>query len=526
MSRYDIIPKPASLQPQCGHFALTQHTRIALLNPDAESAAVADFFCALVKRTTGWDAQPEVVSNVDCPTNCIAFTRNPTTLGPEGSHQLHITEKNIIAKASGAIGLFYAAQSIRQLLPPEIEEAQRFSRQCWNIPCATIIDAPRFRYRGLHLDVGRHFFPVRFIKKYIDLLALHKMNTFHWHLTDDQGWRVEIKKYPKLNKIASTRKETLIGHECGRARTYDGLRHNGFYTHEEIKEIVEYARERFIAVIPEIEMPGHSQAVLAAYRELGCTGGPYEVAASWGEFHDVYCAGNEEVFTFLINVLLEVVQLFPSKYIHIGGDECSKLRWEACPKCQARIRTEGLKDEAGLRSYFINRIGTFLLSQKRQIIGWDEILEGGAVSDVTVMSWRGIPCAATAAKQGHDVIMTPSEYCYFDCYQDDPKTQPLAIGGHTPLEKVYAFEPVPEGLNRDEAQHILGAQGSLWTEYIKTPEHAEYMAYPRACALSEVVWTPAENKDYGDFLSRLDRHYRRLEHHHVNAFRPPSLLKR
>lgn len=433
-------------------------------------------------------------------------------------YTLHITNRSITIAGGGAQGVFYGLQSLRQLLPPELEEPGQVYNRRISIPCLEITDYPAFGYRGMHLDVARHFFPVSFIKKYIDLLALHKMNTFHWHLTEDQGWRIEIKKYPLLTEVGAWREKTLVGHVGRPPLKYDNTPYGGFYTQEEIREIVEYARERYIRVIPEIEMPGHALAALAAYPQLGCTGGPYKVAPHWGVFEEVFCAGNDQVFEFLEDVLLEVLDLFPSGFIHIGGDECPKTSWRACPKCQERIAVEGLKDEYELQSYFIRRIETFLLTRGRNIIGWDEILEGGLAPQATVMSWRGTQGGIEAARMGHQVIMTPVSHCYFDYYQAERHTQPLAIGGFLPLEKVYSYKPVPEELSEEEAKLILGAQGNVWTEYMKTPEHVEYMAFPRAIALAEVLWTPAENKNFEDFIRRLKRHFLRLDALDVNYF--------
>jgi hexosaminidase len=350
------------------------------------------------------------------------------------------------------------------------------------------------------------------------LMALYKFNYFHWHLTEDQGWRIEIKKYPKLAEVAAYRNETIVGHHSDRPHQFDGQRYGGYYTQEDIKEIVDHAGKHYVTIVPEIEMPGHSQAALAAYPELGCAGGPYEVATRWGIFKEVYCAGNEKTFEFLEGVLTEVIELFPGKYIHIGGDECPKDRWNECDRCQARIKEEGLEDENELQSYFTKRIETFLLAHDRRLIGWDEILEGGLAPEATVMSWRGTKGGIEAAKLNHDVIMTPTHFCYFDYYQSKEKSgEPLAIGGFLPLDTVYSFEPVPDELTVEEAKHILGAQGNVWTEYIKTPEHVEYMAYPRACALAEAVWTPKGNKNFNDFLKRMEEHYQRLNALNVNA---------
>jgi len=387
-----------------------------------------------------------------------------------------------------------------------------------SVPACLIKDDPQYAYRGMHLDVGRHMFPVASIKRYIDMIALHKMNTFHWHLTEDQGWRIEIRKYPRLAEIGGFRKETLVGSARNRPQVFDGTRYGGFYTRDEIRQVVEYAKSRFVSVIPEIEMPGHSLAALAAYPELSCTGGPFEVATRWGVFDDVYCAGKEETFKFLEDVLTEVIELFPGKYIHIGGDECPKSRWEKCPFCQKRIKDEGLKDENELQSYFIQRIEKFLLSKGRNIIGWDEILEGGLAPEATVMSWRGIQGGITAAREKHDVIMTPVNYVYLNLYQSEPEGQPIAFEGYLPLERVYSYNPMPEELKPDEQKYILGLQGNLWTEYISTPEILEYMAYPRMFALAETGWTPDRKKDFEDFLARLEIMKKRYNATGINYF--------
>ena len=377
----------------------------------------------------------------------------------------------------------------------------------WEVPCAHIDDAPRFSYRGMHLDVARHFFSVDEVKRYIDLLAMHKLNVFHWHLTDDQGWRIEIKKYPKLTEIGSIRKYTMVEKNFDQ---YDNTPYGGYYTQEQIRDIVNYAKERFITIIPEVDLPGHMVAALASYPSLGCTGGPYEVQGVWGVHPDVLCAGKEETYEFVTDVLSEVIELFPSRYIHIGGDECPKDRWKKCPLCQARIRKLGLKTdkehtaEERLQSYFMTRVEKFLNENNRQIIGWDEILEGGAAPNATVMSWRGTDGGVQAAKLRHNVVMTPNTYLYFDYYQsEDTQTEPLAIGSYVPLERVYDFEPVPDTLDNDSKKYILGAQANLWTEYISDFKQVEYMLLPRLDALSEVQWTQPENKNWVNFLDRL-----------------------
>ncbi|MBT7621384.1 MAG: beta-N-acetylhexosaminidase [Lentimicrobiaceae bacterium] len=426
--------------------------------------------------------------------------------GDEG-YTLDIGRKSVLITANTTKGIFYGIQTLYQMLISGtivMENGRRFII----LPIVSIEDMPRFKYRGMHLDVCRHMFPVEFIKKYIDLLAFYKFNTFHWHLTEDQGWRIEIKKYPKLNEIGSWRKETLVGHGGKTPFTYDGVPYGGYYTQNEVKEIVAYAQERMITVIPEIEMPGHSLAALASYPELGCTGGPYEVATKWGVFEDIYCT-KEETFDFLENVLVEIIELFPSEYIHIGGDEAPKTRWIECVTCQNTINREGLKDEKELQSYFIQRMEKFLNKYDKNIIGWDEILEGGLAPNATVMSWRGTEGGIEAAKMNHDAVMTPGSHCYFDHYQANPKSEPLAIGGYTTLEKVYSYDPIPLDLSEIDSEHILGAQGNVWTEYMISPEHVEYMILPRMAALSEVVWTG--NKDWVYFQKRITDHFKIYE---------------
>lgn len=506
-----LIPCPQQVEPQQGSFIFADTTTMDYAAGNPEVQAVADFLNELVQPPMGH----RLPHNRGGSVRLILDER---AAGVQGTYTLSIQQDRIEIRSASAVGLFYGIQTLRQLLPAEIERRQPVS-SVWSVPCVQISDAPRFSYRGMHLDVGRHFFPVSFIKKYIDLLALHKMNMFHWHLTEDQGWRIEIKKYPRLTEVGAYRAETLIGHGGRPPFEYDGQRYGGFYTQDQIREVVRYAQSRFVTIIPEIEMPGHSSAALAAYPELGCTGGPYQVQTRWGVFNDVYCAGNDRVFEFLEDVLDEVVELFPGKYIHIGGDECPKKSWQNCEKCQARIKAEGLKDEHELQSYFIRRIEKYLLSKGRYIIGWDEILEGGLAPQATVMSWRGMDGGIAAARQNHDVIMTPGTHCYFDHYQADPATQPLAIGGFTPLKKVYSFEPVPDELTAAQQKHILGAQGNVWTEYMKTSDHVEYMVFPRATALAEVLWAQKEQKDYGNFLRRLEQFSKRLDELKVNYFK-------
>ncbi len=409
------------------------------------------------------------------------------------SYKIVVGKDKVTISTGGASGLQYAITSLSQMV----------THNGYPLPIVIIEDSPGFGYRGMHLDVGRHFFDVSDIKKYLDYMAYYKYNNFHWHLTEDQGWRLEIKKYPKLQEIAAFRKETLIGHNNEPPLKYDGQRYGGFYTHEEVKEIVAYASSRNINVIPEIEMPGHSQAALAAYPEFGCEDKKYETATHWGVFEDVFCP-NEVTFKFLEDVIDEVISLFPSKYIHIGGDECPKEAWKKSTYCQKLIKKEGLQDEHGLQSYFITRMEKYINAKGKQIIGWDEILEGGLAPNATVMSWRGIDGGLEAARQNHNVIMTPGSHCYFDNYQSESPDEPLAIGGFLNVEKVYHWNPVPEELEADKRKYIIGGQANLWTEYIKDYPGVEYMVYARGLAMSEALWS--KNKNYKAFLGRYEKH--------------------
>lgn len=496
-----IVPKPVSVK--VGDDAVQWDESVLVIAKSDDEKQVA----SMLKEYLEEEKYKVTVAESGDDEDKVILSTTPTdSLGDEG-YALAVNDDGVNIAAQSGAGLFYGVASLLQLIQDDK-----------SIPFVDIVDYPRFPYRGLHLDVGRHMFPPSFVKKYIDLLARHKMNRFHWHLTEDQGWRIEIKKYPKLQEVGAFRKETLVGHSSRdhSKDKYDGQRYGGFYTQDEIKDIVQYATDRHVTIVPEIEMPGHAMAALASYPNLGCTGGPYEVATRWGVFPDVYCAGKEDTFVFLQDVLDEVMALFPGEYIHIGGDECPKVRWEKCPYCQKRIKTEHLKDEHELQSYFIQRIEKYINSKGRKIIGWDEILEGGLAPNATVMSWRGEDGGIDAAKQNHDVVMTPSRWCYLDHYQDTTGTEPLAIGGYLPVSKVYSYEPVPPQLSQEEAKHILGAQGNVWTEYMATPEHVEYMVYPRASAMAEVVWSPKGSRDYNDFLRRMDHHLKYLDALHVN----------
>ena len=427
------------------------------------------------------------------------------------SYRLNIDPQGIEIIGSDHAGTFYGIQTLLQIL-----ETSKIK----NVPTVKSViikDSPRFKWRGMLLDVARHMFPADFIKRYIDIIAAHKMNVFHWHLTEDQGWRMPIEKYPKLESIAAWRKETLIGHYTDKPRKFDGKPYGGLYTREEIVDIIGYAKERSVTIVPEIELPGHATAALSAYPELSCTGGPHEAETLWGVHKEVYCAGNEETFVFLENVLKEVSAIFPGPYIHIGGDECPKTRWKECQKCQKRIADEGLKDEHELQSYFIKRTEKILEKFGKRLVGWDEILEGGLAPNAVVHSWRGMDGGIEAANAGHEVVMSPTTHVYFDYYQsEDRDNEPLAIGGYLPLEKVYDFEPVPDKIDPDKRHLILGGQANLWTEYIPTTEKAEYMLLPRMCALSEAVWSPRSKKDYNGFINRLGDHLKRLDRKNLN----------
>ena len=422
---------------------------------------------------------------------------------PREGYRLSWKSNKLELAGGSSAGVFYGIQTLKQTVPLDPAEADV-------LPSLEIVDRPAFPYRGMHLDVSRHFFDVAFIKKHLDAMAQAKMNTFHWHLTDDQGWRIEIKHYPRLTEVGAWRSGSQQGPYS--LQYFDTLRYGGFYTQEEIREVVAYAAERHITVVPEIEMPGHALAALAAYPQFSCNQKPLEVARGWGVFDDVFCAGNDETFVFLENVLREVFALFPSTYVHIGGDECPKTRWKSCAQCQARMQTEGLKDEHELQSYFIQRMERFANANGKKIIGWDEILEGGLAPNATVMSWRGETGGKAAAQSGHDAIMTPGKPCYFDHYQARQDGEPHAIGGFNPVQAVYLYPVIPAGLSPEEATHILGSQGNVWTEYMLTPDHVEYMMHPRMEALAEVLWTgPRKESDVADFRRRLRTYTQHLE---------------
>jgi hexosaminidase len=508
-----LLPKPVKLELKPGRFELNSHT---VITAGAGANAEVEQLAALLRQPTGLTLP---LGKPGLGQNSIGFILNPSlasSVGHEG-YELSITAKEVAVLAADTAGLFYGGRTFLQLLPPEafgptpLVGSQKIR---WLAPCLEIKDYPRFAWRGLLLDVARHYMPPDFLKKFVDVMALHKLNRLQLHLTDDQGWRLEIKKYPRLTAIGSVRKESP---KQGNRNTGDGVPYGPFfYTQQEMRDLVTYAQARHVTIVPEIEIPGHFRAALAAYPEYSCTGGPFEVRTRWGIEPDILCAGNEAAIAFAQDVLDEVTAVFPSQFIHIGGDEAPTDRWKKCPKCQARLQTEGLKDERQLQGYLNRRLEKFLDSKGRRLIGWDEILEGGLAPGATVMSWRGTAGGTTAANAGHDVVMSPTTHCYFDYAQSKESGEPECIGGYVPLETVYAFEPVPSALAADKRGHILGAQGNVWTEYIWTPAQVEYFAFPRAAALAEVVWMPVEARDYGDFVLRLRKHLPRLNALGVN----------
>lgn len=509
-----VIPEPVEFRKEKGDFSITPNTPVFFNFKD--SAHRENILSVLQKHVNdfygfsmGEDASYFGSYNSNRVPGIYFIIDNEGDFVPDEGYVMDIGE-TISLRATSYSGLFYGIQSLVQMLEKSGESDNEVL-----VPKGVLKDYPRFSWRGLHLDACRHFMPKEFVLRYLDFMAMHKLNTFHFHLTEDQGWRIEIEKYPELTNIGSVRRETLVGH--GRSSDkYDGIEHGGFYTKEDIREIVDYAAKRYITVVPEIEMPGHALAALASYSYLGCTGGPYDVATRWGVFEDIMCAGKESTFEFVENVMTEVMEMFPSEYIHIGGDEAPKARWKECPDCQKRILDEDLADESQLQSYFIKRVGKFLTDHGRKMIGWDEILEGGLAPKAAVMSWRGETGGIEAAKMGHYVVMTPGTHCYLDHYQAEPETQPLAIGGFTPLEKIYSYEPIPESLIGFQADYILGAQGNVWTEYMSTTNHVEYMVYPRAAALSEVVWSPKKERDYENFLDRLSVLRKVYDYYYLN----------
>lgn len=499
-----VIPVPLSIKVQPGNFRLSQETHITWSNEeDATTAAIFNeqlvkYFSFTAPLLKGSNNEP----------NLIRLQRVFTDDLPPDGYKIFIDDQQVTISAVNGAGIFYGVQTLLQLIPVTPSNPRLLSQ-------LSITDYPRYKWRGMHLDAARHFFSKDEVKQYIDYLAAYKFNTFHWHLTDDQGWRIEIKKYPKLTETGAWRNGTLIGHYSNHPE-FDTIRYGGYYSQDDIREVVAYAHQRFINIVPEIEMPGHSLAALAAYPELSCKNGPFEVGKTWGVYNDVMCP-TEETIVFMQNVLREVMDLFPSPYIHIGGDECPKEQWKESVACQKMMQQLGLKDEAALQSYFTGRIEKFVNESGRKIIGWDEILEGGLSVNAAVMSWRGMQGGFEAASNRHEVVMTPTDFCYFDYYQSKNSKEPLAIGGFIPLEKVYAFEPTPSLLSLENQQYILGGQANVWTEYIPSFSQLQYMIFPRMCAMSEVLWSKKEIRNYKDFTMRLSaNHFPRFNAMHIN----------
>lgn len=490
---FDIVPLPRSIVKTKGELVLGKYTQVTYPRGDEKMHRTAQLLAEYMYLQTGnpW-------SVTDWRGNkCVELTLDKKIINDEG-FRITITPSGIVVAGKTHAGVFYGIQALRKIIGVDSEKP---------IPCGVVSDTPRFPYRGAHIDCSRHFFPVEFMKKYIDMIALHGVNKLHWHLTDDQGWRFEVKHYPELVKKGSMREQTVIGHNTG---VFDQTPHGGYYTQEECRDIVRYAAERYIQVIPEIDMPGHMLGALAAFPDLGCTGGPYKLWDIWGVTDDVLCAGNPKVLVFIHDVLDELCDVFPSTLIHLGGDECPKTRWKNCPKCQEKIRELGLTTANGksledqLQSYILKDAEAYLAKKGRTVIGWDEVLEGGLGDNTWVMSWRGQEGGREAAKLHHNVIMTPVSHCYFDYYQTkDWNSEPMAFAANLPIDKVYSLEPVPEGLGPNEAKYIQGAQCNLWSEYILSPQHMEYMLLPRLAALSEVQWMLPANKNYDDFSKRL-----------------------
>jgi hexosaminidase len=499
-----LIPYPVKLEVRPGAFRFADKPRILV---NAPARPTGEYLSDVLASELAVRLPVAEESTVSVSTgNISVHITSDAELGEEG-YRMDVEPTAVRISAATAAGAFYGVQTLRQLIATERDLSSNTSAVQQTISCLHIEDQPRFHWRGLLLDASRHFFTVQEIERFLDLMAMYKFNTFHWHLTDDQGWRIEIKKYPRLTEVGAWRDDG------------PGKKYGGFYTQEQIRSVVAYAAARHITIVPEIEMPGHCQAALAAYPELSCSGGPFAVGTRWGIYKDVYCAGKDQTFEFLENVLTEVMVLFPSSTIHIGGDECPKDRWKACPDCQARIKSEGLKDEQGLQSYFIKRIDAFVATKGRRIIGWDEILEGGLVPGAAVMSWHGTAGAVAAATANHAVVLSPTSNCYFDYPQSFPSNKTKATGSYLPIEKVYSFNPMPAQLSPEYAAHVLGAQGNLWTEHIENALRLDYMAFPRACALAEVVWSPADHRTWDDFHRRLTQQLKLLDALHVNYYK-------
>lgn len=503
-----LVPMPQSVQPTSGTFTLSPQA--AIVAP-ATLSKEAGFLGDLLRKPTGFLLP---VTKAGKAGDLVLRLDTKAGVGPEG-YTLSVKPAGVTISAESPAGIFYGIQTFRQLMPVAVERRWQTMAE-WTVPGVEIRDSPRFGWRGSHVDVSRHFMPKEFLFKYLDLMALHKLNVFHWHLTDDQGWRIEIKRYPKLTSVGSVRSRSMLKYSPAE---FEDKPHGGFYTQEDVREVVAYAKARHIRVVPEIEMPGHAQAAIAAYPELGNTGEQLPVATTWGVINNVFNT-EDSTIKFLQNVLEEVMTLFPGEFIHIGGDECPKDQWKASPRVQAKMNALGLKDEHEMQSWFIRQMDQFLDAKGRRLIGWSEILEGGLAPGAALMVWLGDDGALEAVRSGHDVVMAQTSHTYFDYYQAPKATEPHAIGGFLPLEKVYAYEPILPAMTAEQAKHVMGVQYQLWTEYIRTPAHLEYMAFPRACALSEVAWTEKAGRDFGSFQSRLPMHLERLRALDVNFRRP------
>ena len=515
-----VIPEPMFMRVDEGVFNVNKDTKLLVDYTSEEMLRIAGFLNEKLSKAAGFEL--ELITDGQMPKeNVIAFMNAGM---PTEQYVINVNPNMILVDYGDGAGAFYALQTLFQLLPTEVYAQERQKGIKWNVPCCNIEDKPRFKYRGMHLDVCLHYFDFEFLKKYIDIMAAHKVNRFHWHLTEDQGWRLEIKKYPLLTEKGQWRKETVVG--SLKSGVYDGTPHGGYYTQEQVKELVKYAAERYVTIIPEIELPGHALAAIACYPELSCgLEDHYETATKWGVFKQVYCT-KESTFKFLEDVFDEVFELFPSELIHIGGDECPKASWKACPHCQSMIKKHGLKDEFELQSYFVTRMEKYINSKGRQIIGWDEILQGGLAPNAKVMSWLGEEGGIKAAQQHHEVVMSPHQKYYLDYWQADPFSEPLAMSGPTTLRTMYEYEPVPEVLTPEEAKYIIGVEGCVWTEYMPTPERVEYMAWPRMCAIAETGWT-RKAKDWDGFTRRLEKHFSRLDGMEVgycDAFYSPMIV--
>jgi hexosaminidase len=509
-----LIPKPESMTVRDGAFALRPETSILV---DGKSKATGKFLAERLRAATGFPFPVKSPGTSTAGAIWLTTKASDPSLGTEG-YELAVDPDSVLIRAPDEAGLFYGVQTFLQLLPPEVFAAQPASGVKWEAPAVEIKDRPRFQWRGMLLDVSRHFFTKQEVEQILDALAMHKINVLHWHLTDDHGWRIEIKKYPRLTEVGAWRKDIGFDLDPKASTAYgpDG-RFGGYYTQADIREVVRYAAARHITIVPEIEMPGHSGAALAAYPQFSCTDGSGQLSkdGDTGNTDDVYCAGNDETFDFLENVLKEVFTLFPGKYIHVGGDEVSTDYWSKCAKCQARKKAEGLQNDRQLESYFIQRMEKFINAHGRSLIGWSEIREGGLAKHAALMDWIG--GATEGARDGHDVVMSPNDDCYLDHYQSrDQAKEPRAIGGFLPLRMIYAYEPIPKNLEAEFQPHILGAQGNLWTEFIPNLRHAEYMIFPRESALAEVTWSPKDARNFDDFLRRLPADDRRLEQMGVN----------